>query len=328
METHPGHSRTTYEALAANRWRSLWLLMLFPAMLATIVLLGILVVVAAEQGVTDQSINRIGELFFGVIPFVIVGATLWIIIALLTGKRMVLSFAGAKPIKKAEAPELYRLVENLAIQTGIPTPTIYIIEDQSLNAFATGYKPEGAVVAVTRGILERLEKPELAAVLAHEFGHILHRDIRVMFIAVTMVGIIQLISELILRGLFHGMYGGRSDRKSGAGAAGIIFLAAVAIWLIGFLGAMFVQLGLSRRREFMADTESAHLTRHPESLINALQKIAADPRVEVLDGKRSIAAMCIADPLENKRNLLENLQGLFSTHPRVQDRIRALQALV
>src|SRR3989338_5431837 len=315
METHPGHSRTTYEALAANRWRSLWLLMLFPAMLATIVLIGILVVVAAEQGVTDQSINRIGELFFGVIPFVIVGATLWIIIALLTGKRMVLSFAGAKPIKKAEAPELYRLVENLAIQTGIPTPTIYIIEDQSLNAFATGYKPEGAVVAVTRGILERLEKPELAAVLAHEFGHILHRDI-------------QLISELILRGLFHGMYGGRSDRKSGAGAAGIIFLAAVAIWLIGFLGAMFVQLGLSRRREFMADTESAHLTRHPESLINALQKIAADPRVEVLDGKRSIAAMCIADPLENKRNLLENLQGLFSTHPRVQDRIRALQALV
>src|SRR3989338_1210951 len=234
METHPGHSRTTYEALAANRWRSLWLLMLFPAMLATIVLIGILVVVAAEQGVTDQSINRIGELFFGVIPFVIVGATLWIIIALLTGKRMVLSFAGAKPIKKAEAPELYRLVENLAIQTGIPTPTIYIIEDQSLNAFATGYKPEGAVVAVTRGILERLEKPELAAVLAHEFGHILHRDIRVMFIAVTMVGIIQLISELILRGLFHGMVrSGNSDRKNSGGAAAVILLAAIAIWLIG-----------------------------------------------------------------------------------------------
>lgn len=316
---------TTYDILRKNRWRTAWLLLLFPAMLATITFLGVLITSLSVTPETDQAIIVAGDMFFTIVPWVTVGSIVWMIIAVLSGKKMILGFAGAKPIEKRDNPELYRTVENLAIQTGIPTPKMYIIEDDSLNAFATGYSPQSGVVAITRGLLNKLSNAELEAVMAHEFGHILHRDTRVMLVAVTMVGIIQLVSELILRSFFYRSIGER-DRDNGK-AAGIILIAMIAIWLIGFLGAIFVQMGISRKREYMADAQSAHLTRHPDSLISALQKIAADPRVEVLDGKRSIAAMCIADPLERKRNFFEKLNGLFASHPHMADRIQMLQQM-
>ena len=267
------------------------------------------------------------DVFLTIAPFITIGATLWIMIALLGGRKMVLAFSGAKPLTKAENPELYRIVENLAIQTGIPTPQIYIIEDNSMNAFATGYSPQKSAVAITRGLLNTLEKTEIEAVMAHEIGHILHRDTRVMLVAITMVGIIQLVSEIILRIVFRNMrYSGGGGKKKG-NAVLVIIVIAIVIWFIGFLGALFVQMGISRRREFMADAEAAHLTRNPQSLVTALQKISTDSRVEVLDGKRTIAAMCIADPLEQKKSFFDKLTGLFRTHPHVEDRIAALLSL-
>lgn len=323
------HSETTYAALSRNRWRTVWLLMLFPAMIVTVTYLACLAVslygATAETDAVVSSVN----LFLAAAPAVTIGSTVWMIIALLGGKSMVLSFSGAKPINKSDAPELYRIVENLSIQTGIPMPQVYVIEDASMNAFATGYAPSQAAVAVTRGLLERLDRSELQAVMAHEIGHILHRDTRVMLIAITMVGILQLLAEIVLRGVFHnfGSIGGDRDRKSSGNAVIVIIVIAIVIWLISVLGALFVQMGISRRREFMADAESAHLTRHPQSLMSALQKISADPRVEVLDGKRTIAAMCIADPLERKQSFFEELQGLFSSHPAMHDRLEALSRL-
>ncbi len=323
--------QTFYDAKAKNRWRTAMLMLLFPAMILTITYLGI-VIMQAYGGSGPDPLGSSVDAFFAVSPFVIVGTALWTILMLFRGKNMVLRMAGARPIAKADAPEVYRIVENLAIRTGIKTPAVYIIEDESLNAFATGYSPDKAVVAVTRGIMGKLTKEELEAVLAHEFGHILNRDIRVMLIAVTLVGILQLMSDMILRGVW---YGGRSRRSNSDGknngGGGIIILAIIAVWLIGFIGSVLVQLGISRKREFLADAESAYLTRNPEALMTALQKISSDARVEVLDGKRSIAALCIEDPLENKASrssLLDSLQGLFSTHPSTKHRIEELRRMM
>lgn len=321
-------AQTTYEAISGNRWRTVWLMMLFPAMVITITYLAGFGIAVTSTDTVDDAVVTSVDVFLTAAPFVTIGATIWVIIALLGGKNMVLSFSGAKPIKKRDAPELYRIVENLAIQTGVPTPKIYVIDDMSLNAFATGYAPSHAAVATTRGLLETLDHAELEAVMAHEMGHILHRDIRVMLIAITMVGIVQLMAELILRAVFRNLHmaGGRGRKNSG-NAAGLLVIIAIVIWLISFVGAVFVQLGISRRREFMADAESAHLTRHPDALISALRKISRDARVEVLDGKRSIAAMCIADPLQNKQDFWDKLSGLFATHPPIEHRISALRSL-
>ena len=240
---------------------------------------------------------------------------------------MILSLSGAHQIQKSDAPDLYRIVENLSIRTGIKMPSVYIIEDQGMNAFATGYSPDKAAVTVTRGILDKLSSSELESVLAHEFGHILNRDTRVMLIAITFVGILQLAADLVLRSLWFS--GGTRRRGRDNGDAGfIIVIAIIVIWLVGFIGSILVQLGISRKRELLADAESAYLTRNPEGLISALEKITSDPHVEELDGKRSIAALCIADPLEGENeSLLDKLQGLFSTHPSTKKRIEELQKM-
>lgn len=323
----PELSHTFYDAIAKNRWRTAFLFALFPAMMLTIVYLGSLITTLYASNLpVDQAFVAAGDLFFQFTPWVIVGSAVWILLMMLGGKNMVLSMAGAKLISKAEAPDLYRMVENLAIRTGMPTPQVYIIEDESMNAFATGFSPQSAVVAVTRGILRQLDKDELEAVLAHEFGHIICRDTRTMLIAITMVGVLQLLADMILRSMWYAGRSKRSNEKNGAG--GIIMLAAIAIWLIGFVGSVLVQLGISRRREFNADAQSAQLTRNPAGLISALQKISTDARVEVLDGKRSIAMLCIADPLEGeKHSFLETIQSLFRTHPSTKRRIEELRGM-
>lgn len=320
-------SQTFYDAMSKNRWRTVFLFALFPAMLLAIVYLGSFILAAYSGPGTEDIATRAGDLFFAISPWVIGGSILWMIIMVMSGKNMILSLSGAHPIQKSDAPGLYRIVENLAIRTGIKTPQVYIMEDDSLNAFATGYSPDKAAVTVTRGILKKLTASELEAVLAHEFGHIINRDTRTMLVAITMTGIIQLIADIILRSLWFS--GSRGGRRRGDGESGaIVFLAILAVWIIGFIGAILVQLGISRKREFLADAESAYLTRNPEGLISALEKITDDPRVEQLDGKRSIAALCIADPLEaGNQSFLDSLQSVFSTHPSTKNRIAELRSM-
>ncbi len=322
-------STTFYNILSENRWRTAWLFLLFPIMIASIAFLAIFAIVFVQQQNFEIATLQAGDLFLSLIPFLTIGATIWILISLTFGKNMILAFSGANKIEKQESPELFRIVENLAIRTGIPTPSIYIIEDESMNAFATGFSPKNASVAITSGLLKKLNKNEIEAVMAHEFGHILHRDIRIMLIAVTMVGIIQLLAEIILRIFFRNIrsVSGGGEKKNSGQIIFVMIAIAVIIWAISFFGSIFVQMGISRKREFMADAESANLTRNPQSLITALQKISQDARVEVLDGKRSIAAMCITDPLEQKSSFFDSLSGLFASHPPVQKRIEALEGM-
>jgi len=232
--------------------------------------------------------------------------------------KIVLSMAGARPIEKRDNPELYRLVENLAIAAGLPLPKIYIINEAQPNAFATGRDKNHAVVAVTRGLLERLDKTELEGVIAHELSHIGNKDMLLQTIVVILVGVVAIISDLFLRLSFWG--GGRRDDDRGN--AGLLMLAfGIAAAILAPLAATMIQLAISRKREFLADASAALLTRYPDGLAGALRKISADPN-PMRGAKDSTAHLYIANPFRGKQK--NWFSKLFLTHPPVEDRIRAL----
>jgi len=233
------------------------------------------------------------------------------------GDRVALSIARATPATKREYPHLVNSVEGLAIAAGIPAPKVYIIDDTAINAFATGRDPQHASIAVTKGAVQKLKRAELEGVIGHEMAHIGNRDTRFMVLVVVMVAITALVSDMIIRSQFwHGRHG---DNK---GSAAIV-VAAVALAALSPIIAQLVKFAISRRREFLADAEGARLTRYPDGLAAALQKIAADKEpLEVAN--KATAHMYIANPLKDYSGALD---GLFSTHPPIQERIKALRAM-
>jgi len=234
--------------------------------------------------------------------------------------KIVLAITGAKEIKKSDNPELYRLVENLSITAGLPFPKIYIINEAQPNAFATGRDEKHAVIAVTRGLLEKLERIELEGVIAHELSHIGNKDILLGSVLVVLVGIVALLSRIFLRFLRFG--GGRSRDKKSRGS-GLIFL------VLGIIGAVLapviaslIRLSISRKREFLADATGGLLTRYPEGLARALEKISQDPNpMRKMDN--STAHLYISNPFKKR----DWLSKLFSTHPPVEERTRALRGM-
>ena len=234
---------------------------------------------------------------------------------------MLLSFAGATKIEKRDNPEVYRLVENLAISRGLPTPDIYIMNDGSLNAFATGRTPEHSAIALTTGIMKKLNKVELEGVLAHELSHIENRDITLMLIAVAGISFFTIVGQLILRSLARG-----SSRGKGKGVA-VIFLVGITFLIFGYFVAPMIRLALSRNREYLADSTAALMTRNPEALASALEKISSNSRVEILDNQPSMAVMCIETPLASQHSLFGWLSGMTATHPPVASRIEALRQM-
>lgn len=289
-----------------------------------------------EKIIKPTAIQTANDMMNTVGFWVIIGVIIWSFISYFLGHRMILGFAGAKPIQKKDNPELYRVVENASIAAGLPkSPDIYIINDNSLNAFATGRKPSNSKVAISKGLLATLEKRELEAVMAHEIGHIINRDIRVMLLAITLAGAIEMVGEILIR------TGGRGSGKKGGNPLpliGILFLT------IGVLIGTLTRFAISREREYLADSTSAHLTSNPNALATALEKIAHDSRIEILDKKASMAGLCIADPSERgHKKHAKALQGyeapdkkkpsklvsywrkVWSTHPPIMERIRRLR---
>lgn len=234
--------------------------------------------------------------------------------------KIVLAIAGAKEVKKQDAPELYRIVENLAITAGLPTPKVYIIHDPAMNAFATGRDPEHGVVAVTSGLLERLEKSELEGVIAHELAHIGNRDMLLSTVIVILVGFVSLLSDFFLRSMWFG--GGRRDSREGGGA---ILLIGIVLAILSPIIALLIQLAISRRREFLADASGALLTRYPDGLANALLKIEKDG-AQLRRANSATAHLYIASPFKGKE-AMRGLHKLFSTHPPVAKRVAALRGL-
>lgn len=231
--------------------------------------------------------------------------------------KMILSMSGAREIQRKDSPEIYNLVENLCLGVGLPTPKVYIIEDTAMNAFATGRDPQHGVVCLTTGIISRLSKQELEGVIAHELAHIGNYDIRLSSIVSILVGTIIFISDWVTHGMF---YGGGSDDRDMPAWMGILFIVII---IASPIIATLIQLAISRNREYLADATAASMTRYPEGLAKALEKISGDK--EILEAANGATAhLYISNPLKNSGKMIANL---FSTHPPIDERIRRLREM-
>ncbi len=235
--------------------------------------------------------------------------------------KIALAVSHAHELKREEAKPLFQIVENLAITAGIPTPKIYLIDNTAPNAFATGRNPHHASVAVTRGLLEKLNKSQLEGVIGHELSHITNYDILLSSLVVVLVGVIVLASDWFLRSLWWG--GGRRRNSDESGGSGIFMVIGIVLAILAPLVATLIQLAISRKREFLADANGALLTRYPEGLAQALEKIAADHEpLEVAN--KATAHLYFANPLKDYAGTINNL---FSTHPPITERIKALRTM-
>ena len=329
---------TIYDHIAQNKRRTWLLVLLFPltfAALGYVFLLGWMHFSTAhyrydarrdayyqeyDPGETSVWVKA-NERAVQVLPWLWAAAVLWIIVAYYGGSAWLISSVHGIEIHREDQPEIYRLVENLCISQGLPVPRIYIIDDDSLNAFATGRDPEHASIALTKGIVLKLERAELEGVIAHELSHIQNRDIRLMLITVAGISFFTFLSEMCFR---IGLSSGNSSSKNKGAAALFFFVLGVFFAIYGYLIAPLIRLAVSRVREYQADASAALMTRHPAALASALQKISVAPRVEVLDEHASMSAMCIANPLA-KGTLFTAISGLFATHPPIEERIAALR---
>jgi heat shock protein HtpX len=237
--------------------------------------------------------------------------------------KIVLAYSKAKPIEKRDNPELYRLVENLCITAGLPLPKIYIINSVQPNAFATGRNAKHAVVAVTQGLLDKLDRVELEGVVAHELSHIGNKDMLLQTIVVVLVGFIVILTDFFFRIAFWGGMGSRG--REGGQARLIMILVALALAILAPLLAQLMKLAISRKREYLADSSAALLTRYPEGLARALEKISADT-APLKTANDATSHLYIANPFKGKEKK-SWLHKLFLTHPPTEQRIKALRGL-
>ena len=274
----------------------------------------------AEASSTVRAFSAGGVAAAGVMATVSVG---WSAISLALGDKMVLAMANAKEIDKADAPQLYNVVEEMAIAAGVPMPRIMVLETDALNAFATGNKPGNGTIAVTRGLLNSLNRDELQGVVAHETAHLANLDTRYMVVVGVTVGLIALVCDMLLRNLSWGRAnrGSSSDRKGGGAAILVILLIVVAI--LAPIAAKFVQMAVSRQREYLADATSVQFTRNPNGLISALGKLAekAAPFPGV---SRATQHLFIVNPVQT---FTAKSSALLATHPDIADRIARLRNL-
>jgi heat shock protein HtpX len=310
-----------YFGLQSQIWRnnsnSVILLVLFPVIF--FVLTWLFFLFMAMRSDTTFSISQVNHSLFIVAPFIIVGVTVWFIIAWFSHSAMIRVATDSKPLERSENKRVYNLVENLCISTGMRTPKINIIDDDSLNAFASGIDQKSFSISLSKGIIEKLNDEELEAVIAHELTHIRNRDVRLLIISIIFVGIFAFISQAIFRTLQFG--GGGRSKKDGGGAA---ILIALALALVGYLISSLLRFALSRKREFLADAGSAELTHRPLALASALRKISTDSTIEAVK-RKDIAQMFIENPQVAEKKTGFSLNSLFATHPPIEKRIELLE---
>ena len=257
--------------------------------------------------------------FIRTVPWVSMGVFGWFTIAWFSHSAMINKATDSKPLERKENKRVYNLVENLCISTGMTTPKINIIEDDSLNAFASGINSKTFTVSLSRGIIDKLNDQELEAVIAHELTHIRNRDVRLLIISIVFVGIFAFISESLFRSMrFGNLSRGKKDNN------GIAIIIALVLALVGYLVATLFRFSLSRKREYLADAGSAELTRNPLALASALRKISADPTIEAVK-RNDVAQMFIENPQAELKNSSVSFSNLFATHPPIKKRIEILE---
>lgn len=284
----------------------------------TVLLIIIFILVILVLGWVFSEATEFG--YAGLVIAVII-ATAMSLLGYYKGDKVALWTAGAKgPIQKQDNAYVYRMVENLCITAGLPLPKIYIIPDPAINAFATGRDPQHSSVAVTQGAIEKLENEELEGVLAHELSHIKNYDIRLMTIVIVLIGIIALLSDFMLRSFFWG--GRRRDSRSGQIGV-IILIAGIILAILSPLIGRLIQFAISRKREYLADASGALLTRYPEGLARALEKISLENR-PMKRANNATAHLYISSPFGKTKKFMAKA---FSTHPPVEERIKALRSM-
>jgi heat shock protein HtpX len=286
-----------YSQIAKNKRKTVYIMLLFLLLIA-----GLGWIASGLYG--DTSI------FY----WVVAGAGIYTLIQYFAASKLALAVNGAKEVTKKEQPELYRVVENLSIATGMPMPKVYVMDDPALNAFATGRDPQHAAVCATTGLIAALDRTELEAVMAHEMGHVQNYDIRVSIIAFGLVSVIGFLADVLSHILW---FGGRDERNNSP----LFTILGIAAAILAPVVAMLIQLAISRSREYLADSTGALTTRHPDGLISALEKISQHgSKVRVQN--TSTSHLFFANPLKGK-----SLASFFSTHPPIEDRIARLRAM-
>jgi len=274
---------------------------------------------AMERPENYNLLANVNYSFIHTIPWVLIGVIVWFIIAYFSHSSMIDKATSSRPLERKENLRVYNLVENLCISKGMAMPKVNIIEDNSLNAFASGINPKSYTVSLSRGIIEKLNDQELEAVIAHELTHIRNRDVRLLIISIVFVGIFAFISQAVFRSI---RFGGLSRGKKGSG--GVAILIALALAIVGYLIASLFRFALSRKREYLADAGSAELTRNPLALASALRKISADPTIEAVQ-RKDVAQMFIENPQAELKNSTFSVGLLFATHPPIAKRIQILE---
>ncbi|HKK43296.1 MAG TPA: M48 family metallopeptidase [Bacteroidales bacterium] len=309
-----------YFGLQSQIWRnntnSTLILIMFP-----VVFLGLtwLFFFFTSSGMHNEqwTMQMVNYRFVRTIPFIIIGVAIWFIVAFFSHSAMINAATDSKPLKRSENKRVYNLVENLCISAGMTMPKINIIDDDSLNAFASGINEKTYSVSLSRGIIEKLNDEELEAVIAHELTHIRNRDVRLLIISIVFVGIFAFVAEALFRTIGYGRIG--RDRKGGSG-----MIVALVLALVGYLLATLFRFALSRKREYLADAGSAELTRRPLALASALRKVAADPTIEAVK-RKDVAQMFIENPQVKEKKNSFSISSLFATHPPIEKRIQLLE---
>jgi len=255
----------------------------------------------------------------GIVPLVLAGTGIWFLIAWFSHTAIIQRATGSKPLERRENKRVFNLVENLCISMGMQAPKVFVIEDDSLNAFASGINDKTYAISLSRGIISKLEDDELEGVIAHELTHIRNRDVRLLIVAVIFVGIFSFIANMAFRGLRFGSFGNREKNNAP------VVLVALVISGIAYLVSLVLRFGISRSREYMADAGSAEMTRKPYALASALRKISGDPLIEAVKS-RDVSQMFIDNPrLVNKEFSIDRI---FATHPPIEKRIQLLEQFV
>ena len=300
-----------------NNLRSIGLLVMFPVLLLVLFYgLTVLWVGLTGNAPVEEGLALAAERLPGAAPWALGGSAIWFGIAWMGHQAMIDRATGARQVTQSEEPVAYRLMENLCISRGMTVPKLKVMETPQMNAFASGLRDSNYAVTLTRGLLDNLAEDELEAVIGHELAHIRHKDVRLLVIAIIFVGVFSFFGEMITRNMFRVNYMRTSDhRRSGGGNAGALIFIALAIVVVSYLLALGIRFALSRRREYMADAGSVEMTKNPDAMIRALQRIS---------GKAYLPSV----PADVREMMFENpkvgIAGAFSTHPPIEKRIKAL----
>lgn len=260
-----------------------------------------------------------------VLVFAFLGSAVGSFVSYFFSDKIILTISGARPATRQEFFDFYTVTENLTMSQQLPMPKLYVIDDSAMNAFATGRDPNHAVVCATTGLLSRLDRSEIEAVVAHELAHIKNYDILLMSVVAVLVGMIALLADLLLRWSFWGKRG-NDDNKSSSQIQMILFVVGFLLALLSPIIAQLIQLAISRRREFLADATGAAMTKYPEGLARALEKISQD-REPLEAANKATAHLYIANPLKNLHGGVGMFANLFQTHPPVKERLKALRSM-